>query len=139
MVKLNVASGPNVFPYEGWTNYDKADFTGYFRHLRTAPLEGMPEHQQQVAKFIRERAGTWTTVLMRDATLGFKGLHGDNTVDFVYAGQFIEHLNRRTQVIPFLKECHRMLRPGGVLRMTTPDLILLLRKWEESLDRKSVV
>lgn len=43
------------------------------------------------------------------------------TLRFIYAEHFIEHLDldegRR-----FLADCARVLRPGGVLRLTTPDL-----------------
>jgi SAM-dependent methyltransferase len=118
-VKLNIACGPNVFPYDGWINYDKANFNQYFEHLRNAPLVGMPEHQQAVALWVRLRAAA--IVRHHDVTKPFTQ-HADSSVDFIYCGQMIEHLNRRTQVVPFLKECYRMLKPGGVLRMTTPNL-----------------
>lgn len=41
--------------------------------------------------------------------------------DFIYTEHFIEHLNRPSGVA-FLRECHRALRPGGVVRLSTPDL-----------------
>jgi ubiquinone/menaquinone biosynthesis C-methylase UbiE len=50
----------------------------------------------------------------------------DNSVDFVYVGQAIEHMNYIHQVPKFLKEMHRVLKPGGIIRMTTPDLTKLL-------------
>ncbi|GEM_PF-3406857 len=45
----------------------------------------------------------------------------DKSVDFVFAEHFIEHLTR-DEVIMFLKEVYRILKPGGVCRIATPDL-----------------
>jgi len=45
----------------------------------------------------------------------------DNTFDVVYHSQFIEHLPLELGAV-FLAECHRVLKPGGVLRVVTPDL-----------------
>jgi predicted SAM-dependent methyltransferase len=50
----------------------------------------------------------------------------DNRFDFIFCEHIIEH-------IPFeagqgmLRECHRVLRPGGVIRIATPSLGFLLR------------
>lgn len=45
----------------------------------------------------------------------------DDTVDWVYAEHLVEHVPLGT-VITWLREVRRVLRPGGVLRLTTPDL-----------------
>ena len=45
----------------------------------------------------------------------------DNCLDAIYGSEVIEHIERR-YVVPFLKESRRILKPGGVLRLTTPDL-----------------
>ncbi|NTA39814.1 class I SAM-dependent methyltransferase [Agrobacterium salinitolerans] len=51
-----------------------------------------------------------------------KGLEfEDNSVSFVFAEHFIEHLPR-VEAVKFLKECRRVMRPGGVIRLSTPDL-----------------
>ncbi len=42
-------------------------------------------------------------------------------VDFIYSEHFLEHLPKNTAV-ETLKECFRVLRPGGVLRISTPNL-----------------
>lgn len=45
----------------------------------------------------------------------------DGTIDFIYSQHFIEHLTR-DEGIRHLRDCYRVLRIGGVLRMSTPNL-----------------
>ncbi len=45
----------------------------------------------------------------------------DNTFDYIFSEHMIEHINRE-QGADMLKECYRVLKPGGVLRVATPDL-----------------
>jgi SAM-dependent methyltransferase len=45
----------------------------------------------------------------------------DNSVDLVFSEHFIEHIKLREAQF-FLRECHRVLRPGGSMRHSTPDL-----------------
>jgi len=45
----------------------------------------------------------------------------DATVDAVYHSHVLEHLPPATAA-QLLRECHRVLRPGGVLRVGVPDL-----------------
>lgn len=46
----------------------------------------------------------------------------NNHFDFVYAGEIIEHI---FDTKSFLKEIHRVLKPGGYLILTTPNLARL--------------
>jgi predicted SAM-dependent methyltransferase len=45
----------------------------------------------------------------------------DDSVDYVYSEDFIEHLTFQAGS-GLLAECARVLKPGGVLRLATPDL-----------------
>jgi len=45
-----------------------------------------------------------------------------NSLDFIYAGELIEHL---VDTRKFLAECNRVLKPGGTLVLTTPNLATL--------------
>lgn len=45
----------------------------------------------------------------------------DETADFIYSSHFLEHLFKR-DAERLLKDCYRVLRPGGVVRVCVPDL-----------------
>lgn len=45
----------------------------------------------------------------------------DSSFDVIYNSHFLEHLPK-SEAEPFLKECYRVLRPQGVLRLVVPDL-----------------
>ncbi|MFZ0277950.1 MAG: methyltransferase domain-containing protein [Candidatus Sulfotelmatobacter sp.] len=48
--------------------------------------------------------------------------------DVVYHSHFLEHLDRGAALL-FLRECHRVLKTDGILRVVVPDLELLLRTY----------
>ncbi len=54
----------------------------------------------------------------------------DGSVDWVYAEHLIEHISLPV-AIGWLKEVRRVLRPGGLLRLTTPDLECYIRGYLE--------
>jgi predicted SAM-dependent methyltransferase/glycosyltransferase involved in cell wall biosynthesis len=54
----------------------------------------------------------------------------DSSVDYIFSEHFIEHLLREEAIV-FLEECYRTLKPGGVLRVATPDLDDLVRSYGE--------
>lgn len=146
-VKLNIASGPNVFPFPNWINYDRADLTGYFNHIKRIAagmsgktpdqynpeivrnLELMPPHQRKVVDYL-SKGGT-IDFRSHDVRQGFSQ-HADNSVDLIYLGQMIEHLNPIFEVPKLLQECNRMLKPGGVIRITTPDLDILVDAYKNN-------
>jgi predicted SAM-dependent methyltransferase len=56
----------------------------------------------------------------------------DGSVGAVLTQHFIEHLTR-AQAQGFLAECCRVLKPGGKLRVSTPDLAAIVRDYTASL------
>ena len=49
-------------------------------------------------------------------------------VEFIYSEHFIEHI-ARDQALELLRECRRVLRAGGVLRLSTPNLKKLVDEY----------
>lgn len=49
----------------------------------------------------------------------------DETFDYVYSEHMIEHISWKNGLF-MLRECRRILKPDGVLRVATPDLKVLL-------------
>jgi predicted SAM-dependent methyltransferase len=56
----------------------------------------------------------------------------DNSCAVVYHSHLLEHI-RSSDALPFIRECHRVLRGGGVLRVATPDLETICRVYLEKL------
>jgi predicted SAM-dependent methyltransferase len=50
----------------------------------------------------------------------------DRSLDAIYAAEVIEHIDRR-EVPKMFAEARRVLRDGGVLRLTTPDVVEVCR------------
>lgn len=82
----------------------------------------------------------WTNVDFRsrhgavrayDITRGLR--FDDGIFDVVYHSHLLEHL-RREDVPPFLLECRRVMRPGGVIRVVVPDLEQIARAYLAALD-----
>jgi predicted SAM-dependent methyltransferase len=50
------------------------------------------------------------------------------SIKYIYSEHFIEHV-RRDQGCALLRECHRVLRDDGILRVSTPDLRTLTTEY----------
>lgn len=56
---------------------------------------------------------------------------GDETADMVYMSHILEHM-RATELTPVLQEMRRVLRPGGILRLSVPDFDRILDVYRAS-------
>jgi len=54
----------------------------------------------------------------------------DNSIQFVAGSHFIEHLDLN-HGISFLKESFRVMKPGGVIRLSCPDLEIYVKNYTE--------
>ncbi len=70
---------------------------------------------------------------MAQYQLGLGIPFADQSFDGVYHSHILEHFPRE-HALPFLRECLRVLRPGGVLRVVVPNLEGLLRQYASTLD-----
>lgn len=46
----------------------------------------------------------------------------DNSVRYIYTSHFLEHLEYPKAALDFVRECYRLLTPGGVLRIIVPGI-----------------
>lgn len=58
----------------------------------------------------------------------------DKSFDIVYHSHVLEHLSQ-AEAKAFLKECYRVLKPNGILRVTIPDLEKIARTYLDSLEK----
>jgi SAM-dependent methyltransferase len=56
----------------------------------------------------------------------------DNSIDIIYHSHILEHL-RKNEAERFIKECHRILKPGGLIRVVVPDLEKLCEEYLKNL------
>jgi SAM-dependent methyltransferase len=121
---VNLGSGPTG--PESWVNMDRSP-TMILRH---APL---------VARAIRKTGligdhhlVPWEPHIVRqDLTKPLP--FADGTVDAVYSSHFFEHIYY-SDAHAIARECHRVLKPGGVLRLALPDGEAWARELVESGD-----
>ena len=118
-VKVNVGSGPHS--KEDWFNLD----WGMLPLLsRTPLLISLLIKLHILPKYYSYRWQNAPRLYDCRKSLPFKA----NSVDFIYTSHFLEHLYRY-EASSFLKECKRILRKNGVLRVSVPDLKLMAEKY----------
>jgi predicted SAM-dependent methyltransferase len=131
-VRLNIGCGPNVLP-TSWINYDRADFSSYIRWINevasgvtVVDLNIYALNVIRCVNFVKNNEGI--VFKQHDLRKGFTQ-HEDNSITSIYIGQVIEHLNPIYEAPNLIKECYRMLKPGGTIRLATPDLEILLNAY----------
>lgn len=61
----------------------------------------------------------------------------NESVDTIFTEQFIEHLSQ-PEALYFLNEAYRVLKTGGIIRQSTPDLGKLMTLYEDRNDQVSL-
>ena len=126
--RINFGCGQS--PTTGWINYDNSPAIPLARRpLLTALLRRLRVINQANLDFI---------AFCRSHAIGYADAcrplpHATGSVDAIYTSHMLEHLFRE-DAETFLRECHRVLRPGGVLRLAVPDLALDVKQYLEHGD-----
>lgn len=126
-VRLNVGAGTSTVP--GWVNLDASPSLLLAKALPGPILEALasllPADRRAV---LRDYSRAQRRLRFGDARRPLPFRSG--SVSAVYSSHFLEHI-RREEAAAFLRECHRVLRPGGILRVVVPDLRRLARLYLE--------
>jgi len=69
-------------------------------------------------------------IMQMDATLPFP--FSDSTFEYIYAEHMIEHI-AYPRAAAMLRECHRVMRRGGVIRVVTPNLAAVVGLYTSKL------
>jgi predicted SAM-dependent methyltransferase len=60
----------------------------------------------------------------------------DSYFDVVYHSHLLEHFPKKA-ALQFILECHRVLKPGGVIRVAVPDLERIASLYLQALEKAS--
>ncbi|ORU93991.1 MAG: hypothetical protein A6F70_07250 [Cycloclasticus sp. symbiont of Bathymodiolus heckerae] len=66
------------------------------------------------------------------------GMFADNAVDLIYASHCLEHF-KYGEVDRVLDEWHRVIKPGGIIRLSVPDIDKLIDIYNDTNDPDDIV
>jgi predicted SAM-dependent methyltransferase len=132
LVKINLGCGLRVT--SGWLNIDGslnaliASWPNWvhkivYRYSGSHKYYSLSEYCEILKK---------NTFLYHDLSLSIP-LY-ERSVNFIYSSHFFEHLFK-DDAAALLKSCAKVLKPGGIIRISIPDLAYVISLY--SLDRKS--
>jgi SAM-dependent methyltransferase len=117
-------------PTAGWINYDNSPSVLL---AKWRPLAALLRSVGLIDANNQEFIDLCRTKAIRYADAGARLPHDTASVDAIYSSHMLEHMFR-DDAEAFLEECHRILRPGGVLRLAVPDLEQEAREYLEHGD-----
>jgi SAM-dependent methyltransferase len=124
MLKVNLGCGLTTPP--GWINVDGS---WNARLARWPAARGLLRKAGLIPA--ASAAVPWRDVLYHDLRRPLPW--DDGAIDTIYASHLLEHLYR-DHAAALLRECHRVLRREGVLRLMVPDLEDLARRYLAARD-----
>ncbi len=105
-------------PESSWQNRFKTElqFGNFLNCARIIYRLLKPRYTHQELKNLYSR----TTFEEFNYQSGERLKYNDNTFDFIFSEHFFEHLFM-DEAVELLRECHRILKPHGVIRIVVPD------------------
>ncbi|MFA5894337.1 MAG: methyltransferase domain-containing protein [Candidatus Shapirobacteria bacterium] len=122
-VRINLGSGPDGI--KGWINYD----WGLLPLFGKFPLFRKVLVTLGILDKSYERK--WEGVILHDLRKGIP--MADNSVDWVYSSNFLEHLEKY-ETEKLLSECLRVLKVNGKIRIVVPDIGKVMEKYKNTGD-----
>jgi SAM-dependent methyltransferase len=128
IVKVNVGSGLSVSP--GWINVD-ASLNLLFSRLPRFVLRALYSVSGSRQLYSRQQ---YCDILKKNVFVQHNVEYGlpfpDQSVDFIYSSHLLEHLSPH-DARHLLREAHRVLKKGGILRISVPDLERAVSRYEQ--------
>ena len=116
-MRLNLGCGAQVV--DGWLNVD------YALGARISKIPIIRELAQKTGIFHT----TWDKrIYLTNLTKDFPW--EDNSIETIYSSHTLEHFTRE-QGKHFLRECYRVLQPGGTIRIVIPDLAHIVNSYQD--------
>ncbi len=116
-IKLHIGCGPRVL--KGWINID-LKYCPFENYLQYYTDEFYPPQIRGTEK------NDFYSINLTKEPLPFP----DNCVDVIFHEDFIEHLTQRSQFL-FLSEMLRIMKPGAVHRVNTPNILVSMKSHSE--------
>lgn len=119
-MKLNIGCGQTII--KGWVNADNSfalklsKYPLFFLEL-LFKFKIVNKSQYDFIFFARKN-----NIQNIDAT---QLPYDSSSIDVIYSSHMMEHL-QRDDAKTFIKECFRVLKPGGILRLSLPDLKIIV-------------
>jgi len=125
-VKINLGSGSRVV--EGWINFD-ASLNAYFSKFPVIVLKIVyPFSANKTFYSKKEYIKKLKEINFIHYNLEYGLPLEKNSVDYIYSDNFIEHLFKE-DAIKLLKDCYKVLKKRGIIRIVTPDLSKVVKNY----------
>lgn len=121
MRKINLGSGPASA--KGWINYDWG----------LLPIIGKYRLSSIFIKLgLLSKEYDWSWPKLELVNIKNKLPDKDRSVDYIYCSNVLEHFEK-SEAIKILKDCRRVLKSKGLIRIVVPDLLKLTEFYKDSV------
>jgi predicted SAM-dependent methyltransferase len=133
MTKINIGCGKS--PTLGWKNYDNSPSLKLARYYFLAKtlhkLKFINPKQFELIKYFKENKILWADVRKSIP-------EPDNSASVIYSSHMFEHLDKH-EATHFLSECHRVLKPDGIIRIAVPNLEIPINEYLKNRDADAFI
>ena len=132
-IRINIGCGR--LPAEGWCNYDNSWSIRLSKNrVLTEVLTSVgliSKRQRDFIAFAAESDIVWADAARRIP-------NNSNSADALYTSHMLEHLPRDA-TLRFLTEARRVLRSGGIIRISVPDIRIQVDEYLKNKDAESFI
>ena len=136
LVGMSNPSDPTVLRYQAWRRRVlkiDAKMSQAYLQSHSSPKLHLGASNHTLEGWLNTDIFPHENVMFMDATKTYP--FPDQSFDLVYSEHMIEHVPYEAGQF-MLKECYRVLRPGGLIRIVTPDLATIMALYADDLSPK---